>query len=95
MPSLSYFFLRLDTWKKVTRHDWLELPMPDDIITKINDKGLTQSSASDKFIFKNNDKSFLTSLAVQESQLLDDFYAAEGAYDLPEILPNNLNEETR
>ena len=77
----GYYFLRLDTWKRISRHDWMELPMPDDIITKINTKGLSQTSATDKFIFKKNDKSFLTSLAVQESQLLEEFYAAEGAID--------------
>ena len=57
--------------------------MPNHIITTIDNKGKSQSSASDKFIFKRNDKSFLTSLAVQDDQLLLDFYAAEGANDAP------------
>ena len=79
----GYYFLRLDTWSRITRHNWIELPMPDDIITLINEKGASQTSADDKFIFRSNDKSFITSLAVQETQLLQDFYAAEGANELP------------
>ena len=75
----GYFFMRLDTWKRVSRHTWTELPMSDETIDLINDHGKTQSPDDDVFIFKRNDKSFLTSLAVSDSHLLHDITRDEGA----------------
>ena len=92
----GYFFLRIDTWKRISRHDWKELPMPDNIIDIINDYGEAQTSDDDNFIFKRNDKSFLTSLAVQDNHLLQDFLQDEGAYDTaPQINYQDENEIDR
>ena len=84
--------MRLDTWKRISRHDWQELPMPDSIIDLINEYGEDQSSDDDNFIFKKNDKSFLTSLAVSEDHLLRDFTQDEGAMD-PAELNNEHNDD--
>jgi hypothetical protein len=35
----TYNFLTLDTWEKVTRNNWTELPMPRQIIDIVNNKG--------------------------------------------------------
>jgi hypothetical protein len=75
----GYFFMRLDTWKRVSRHTWIELPMSDETITLINDHGKTQTPTDDVFIFKRSDKSFLTSLAISDDHLVCDHPQDEGA----------------
>ena len=88
----GYFFMRLDTWKRVSRHHWVELPMSDETIALVNAQGRTQSPPDDAFIFKRNDKSFLTSLAVSDSHLLHDITRDEGA-DINNDTPPNANVE--
>ena len=38
----SYFFMALDTWEKVAQNQWKELPMPESIITLINNRRKTE-----------------------------------------------------
>ena len=67
--------------------------MPDNFIEIINDYGEAQTSDDDNFIFKRNNKSFLTSFAVQDDHLLQDLLQDEGAYGTaPQIIPPVNND---
>ena len=49
----SYKFLCLDTWRKIVRKRWTELPMPSHIIDKVNKMGLADSNLTLKFLYRH------------------------------------------
>jgi hypothetical protein len=61
----SYLFLRLDTWRRVDRRSWNELPMPSHIIDAIEKKALSEASPAQQkkaFTFRRRNHSVITSL---------------------------------
>ncbi|MBS1768271.1 MAG: hypothetical protein JSS77_01290 [Acidobacteria bacterium] len=57
----SYFFLNLNSWQVLKRRGWVKLPIPKEIIEKINKKSLREQAkyGIGKEAFKPNDLEFL------------------------------------
>jgi hypothetical protein len=71
----SYLFLRLDTWRRVDRRSWTELPMPQHIIDAIEAKALSEATPAQQkkaFTFRRRNRSVITSLQSIDSHLLAD-----------------------
>ena len=53
----SYYFLAIDTWEKIKRNQWTELPLPSNIINVVNQRGKDEGRApikrvSQTFLFE-------------------------------------------
>ena len=63
----GYNFVSLETWKLLTRRRWNELPMPDDVITIVNDRAaqelkLDSTDLIPDIIFRRHDKTIVPDL---------------------------------
>jgi hypothetical protein len=75
----SYYFLNLNTWEVNKRRGWVKLPLPNDIIQKINAKSAREQQNANNF--QSNDFDF-------DSDDEDDI---NDEYDLPPAKASNLN----
>jgi hypothetical protein len=78
----SYYFFRLDNWKRVTRMHWTELPMPARVISLIEQKARDeQASPNDPpedFVFQHTNNDLIQQLTPDDNHLLG-LPTAEGA----------------
>ena len=68
----GFYFLHLTTWSIIERRKWTVIPMPEHIISLVNQRAIKESQpdSTSSLQFKRRDKSFLTSLAIDDSAFL-------------------------
>ena len=92
----SYYFLSLNSWQVVKRRQWIKLPIPNDVIDKINAKAKTQQSkmpiSSEPLVPLDEDEESEVAEETNDEQILQWNYEPDYFHEEEELDGQNGNE---